>query len=331
MLRSLVLIAILLNVAFFAWSEGWLKPLTDVAPDVEHDPHRLSLASHADQIVVLDPRSPLAASTAASSASQAAVDAASSASSGSSGPSAASPSSATPTLAPASSAPALLGASEAASSLAATRDVKQPTPANSVALVAASGASTPAPHVTAHADEHAGEHLATASSRPWPGAPSSGEHELGTRCLQAGPFGVDSLSALRSGLAQILAPKSWRELPQAMPEQWWVYMGPYPDADLYARKLVELHHIHNLSFEEVRAPSAYAHGVLLGRYSDQDAAQDGLTKLRLRGIHTARVVAIHAGQDAISVRVPAASADTQRALIAAQWPEHQHFGACPTP
>lgn len=59
MLRSLVLILLIVNAAFFAWSQGWLNQLVGVQPDAQHEPQRLSQQIHADKIVVM----PAASST----------------------------------------------------------------------------------------------------------------------------------------------------------------------------------------------------------------------------------------------------------------------------
>ena len=55
MLRSLVLILLLVNGAFFAWSQGWLNDLVGVRPDVQREPQRLGLQVHPDKIAVVAP------------------------------------------------------------------------------------------------------------------------------------------------------------------------------------------------------------------------------------------------------------------------------------
>jgi hypothetical protein len=55
MLRSLVLILIVVNAAFFAWSRGWLNQVIGVQPDAQHEPQRMNLQAHADKIVVVPP------------------------------------------------------------------------------------------------------------------------------------------------------------------------------------------------------------------------------------------------------------------------------------
>jgi hypothetical protein len=56
MLRSLVLILLIVNAAFFAWSQGWLNQMVGVQPNAQHEPQRLSQQIHADKIVVLAPK-----------------------------------------------------------------------------------------------------------------------------------------------------------------------------------------------------------------------------------------------------------------------------------
>ena len=49
MLRSLVLILLLLNLAFFSWTQGWLTTVVGVHPSQQHEPQRLNLQRHPDQ------------------------------------------------------------------------------------------------------------------------------------------------------------------------------------------------------------------------------------------------------------------------------------------
>lgn len=82
MLRSLVLILLIVNAAFFAWSQGWLNKMVGVQPDSQHEPQRLSQQIHADKIVVHAPsghggsgKKPPDATASASGASAAAAGA----------------------------------------------------------------------------------------------------------------------------------------------------------------------------------------------------------------------------------------------------------------
>jgi hypothetical protein len=55
MLRALVLVLLLVNAAFYAWTQGWLNNVVGVRPDAEHEPQRLQLQQHADQVKVMPP------------------------------------------------------------------------------------------------------------------------------------------------------------------------------------------------------------------------------------------------------------------------------------
>ncbi|MBI2733862.1 MAG: hypothetical protein HYX44_11340 [Aquabacterium sp.] len=125
MLRSLVLILLIVNAAFFAWSQGWLNQMVGVRPDGQHEPERLGKQIHADKIVVL------AAGTAASDKARHAnsggtAEAASAPASAADVASAASAAmeSATAVNAPASNASATSAASQALASAAGHKDMK---------------------------------------------------------------------------------------------------------------------------------------------------------------------------------------------------------------
>lgn len=78
MLRSLVLILLIVNAAFFAWSKGWLNQIVGVQPDAQHEPQRMAQQIHADKIVVQVPGA-AKADKAARKGSAAAADVASAA------------------------------------------------------------------------------------------------------------------------------------------------------------------------------------------------------------------------------------------------------------
>ncbi len=60
MLRYLVLVLVLVNAAFWAWTQGWLDAVvgTNVRADGQHEPQRLQHQAHLEQVVMLSPRSP---------------------------------------------------------------------------------------------------------------------------------------------------------------------------------------------------------------------------------------------------------------------------------
>jgi hypothetical protein len=69
MLRGLALLLVLANLAFFAWTRGWLDPITG-SPQSQSEPGRLAQQVRPETIVLLDPT---AAAAAAQSASEPAV------------------------------------------------------------------------------------------------------------------------------------------------------------------------------------------------------------------------------------------------------------------
>lgn len=68
MLRSLVLILLLVNAAFFAWTQGWLNDVVGIRPDGQREPQRLSQQKAASQLTVIAPGAAEAARSAAAPA-----------------------------------------------------------------------------------------------------------------------------------------------------------------------------------------------------------------------------------------------------------------------
>src|SRR3990167_4328967 len=67
MLRSLVLVLLLANAGFYAWSHGWLNDVIGIQPDAQREPQRLKRQVNADQLTVV--AAPSAAPTSPSSSS----------------------------------------------------------------------------------------------------------------------------------------------------------------------------------------------------------------------------------------------------------------------
>ncbi len=55
MLRTAVLLLILANALFFAWTQGWLAGVTGTRPHPEREPERLGRQVHPERITVLPP------------------------------------------------------------------------------------------------------------------------------------------------------------------------------------------------------------------------------------------------------------------------------------
>ena len=261
MLRSLVLILLLLNLAFFSWTQGWLTALVGVDPSQQHEPQRLSLQVHADQLEAIPPGVLPSASAASAALAQAIASAASD------------------------------GSSEAASS--------------PIASQASSASSAPT----------------AASATSVATGPTS--------CLKAGPFGSMEMGIVRTNLKPVLADNAWRAEDVTLEGLWFVYMGPYPDRELFNRKQAELKAMGGLSFREVRTPTSLANGFVLGRYERPEEAQAALNKLKERGVRSARVVIIRPRMQAQNVIVPQATANMQTSLNGVRLPQGKRFAACP--
>jgi len=147
-------------------------------------------------------------------------------------------------------------------------------------------------------------------------------------CLQAGPFRNEDMAEVRNALKAPLPADAWSTQPVAISGIWLVYMGPYADEDLYAKKLNELRRIKGLNFDEIRTPPALAHGLSLGRYTSLSDAQNGLNTMKARGIRTARIVVLRPEAAMQLVRVPQASQPIQVALSAVKLPQGKSFSAC---
>ena len=165
MLRVLLLVLLLANLAFFVWSQGGFGATGGATAGGEHEPERLARQVHPEAVQLLT--LPAAASGPASQASAASA--------------AASRASATE----AASAPST-PASDAASS---------PAPAPAPAPVEASAsAALPASVASAASVNSAGAALVAAPAPPPPAPP-------GTRCLEAGPFSGAELATAETALA----------------------------------------------------------------------------------------------------------------------------------
>lgn len=275
MLRYLVLTLLLVNLAFLAWSQGWLKAVVDVQLDAQHEPQRLQQQLHADRITVVTP--PLPARPSGDPASDAAR-------------------SATPASGPADGSPA---------ASAVTSDT---------GTAAASGMASASASPAASAGVSAS--VATTASA------------TNSLCLQAGPFRSEDMAQVANTLKPVLTTDEWAAQAITVPGIWLVYMGPYPDPELYAKKLSELRRIKGLDFDEVTTPAALASGLSLGRYGSVADAQAGLDKMKLRGIRTARVVVLRAPTEQQLVRVAQAPLKAQVALSAVKLPQGKAFSAC---
>lgn len=291
MLRSLVLILVIVNAAFYAWSHGWLNKVVGVQPDAQHEPQRLALQVQADKIVVAAPIAPRPGNTKKTTAAK--QD-----DTGATATAAEASASATDSVA--------TGTAVTASSASAPKAIDK---VAEKALVAAS--STPS----------------AAASTPLAQTNAAKKSEGGI-CIEAGPFNASEYASVEATLKPLLPAGAWTSHAVAIQGLWLVYMGPYPDPDMLQRKQAELRHIKGLNFEEVRTPANLAQGISLGRYTKLEEAEAGLNVLRNRGIRTARVVNVRPSMEVQIVRVAHANVSAQTKLAGLKLPQGKGFTAC---
>ena len=70
MLRSLVLVLLLANAGFYAWSHGWLNDVIGIQPDAQREPQRLKQQVNAAQLTVVGTSSAVPASPSSAPASE---------------------------------------------------------------------------------------------------------------------------------------------------------------------------------------------------------------------------------------------------------------------
>ena len=151
-----------------------------------------------------------------------------------------------------------------------------------------------APATTAPAAHGEAGGLTRAVTQP-PVAASRGE------CLQAGPFDPAQAKVWRQAAAA-LPQGSWQLEPSPVPGRWMIYMGRFENADMLAKKRLELR-IRKVAFDRTNSPELEP-GLSLGRFSTEEAAQRGLTNLSNRGVRTARVLLERPESEVFNLRLP---------------------------
>ena len=279
MLRWLVLVLLLANAGYLAWSQHWLDTL-GLAPASVSEPGRLQRQIAPEALRIL----PGSASPANADAGAAAVRApnAPEASTAAAGP-AAEPS--------ASAAPQ--GAEAAPAGV-----VDPGNPANLASADGAAGAATGSVVAVSAAGAAAGGASATTA----PAAAERGE------CLQAGPFDSAEASAWRRA-ASVLPQGSWSLERRTTPGRWMVYLGRFSDSDALAKKRSDLR-ARGISYDRPGVASLEP-GLSLGRFSTEEAADRALaTLVRKNGdaLRNARVVVERAETVSFQLRLPLVTA-----------------------
>jgi hypothetical protein len=110
-------------------------------------------------------------------------------------------------------------------------------------------------------------------------------------CLEAGPFGDNTMPAVEHELAAAGVAAAGIKTLDGPPLSWWIYMGRYANDAAAQTKSDELRKI-GIEHDTVRSPADLRPGLALGRFTDRERAQAELGRLGARGIHTARVVEV---------------------------------------
>lgn len=121
-------------------------------------------------------------------------------------------------------------------------------------------------------------------------------------CLASPPLDEATVAGLRRALAAWPA-GSWSLDTAYEAGRWIIYMGKYPDPRTLERKKAELR-ARSVAFEPLANP-ALEPGLSLGGFPTQDAANQQLQALSVRGVRTARVVLERAELRGQALRLPA--------------------------
>jgi len=139
-------------------------------------------------------------------------------------------------------------------------------------------------------------------------------------CVEAGPFSDADIGGAEAAVAAAGVPTealSRREL--QLPTVWLVYMGRFGDAAAQRSKADELRRL-KVSFDELREPADLAPGLALSRHDSRTAADAALAQAALKGVHSAKVVALPPPPLQHWLRAARADAELQARLSAIRPP-----------
>lgn len=264
MLRLLILLLLLANATYLAWSQHWLADLGAwAAPARQHEPARAAQQIKPELVTLLDSAPPPAPPTPAT-------------------PDKAAP---TPSLA------------------AATQEPAAPEPT--------AAAAAPAP-ATAPSEEPATPPAPATSPTPPPAPPEPAAPVVAvatanatTRCMQAGPFDDDQSTVLSATLARTLPKDSWEMETSVQRGRWIVYSGKLADNDALEARKAELKQM-KVAFREVNSKELQP-GLVLGTFSAEASAQQGLKDVARAGVKGAKVLEVRPDVSSHRLRLPKAT------------------------
>lgn len=268
MLRLLILLLLLANATYLAWSQHWLADLGAwAAPARQHEPARAAQQIKPELVTLLDSAPPPAPPTPAT-------------------PDKAAP---TPSLA------------------AATQEPAAPEP--TAAAAAPAPAAAPA---TAPSEEPATPPAPATPPTPPPAPPEPAAPVVAvatanatTRCMQAGPFDDDQSTVLSATLARTLPKDSWEMETSVQRGRWIVYSGKLADNDALEARKAELKQM-KVAFREVNSKELQP-GLVLGTFSAEASAQQGLKDVARAGVKGAKVLEVRPDVSSHRLRLPKAT------------------------
>jgi SPOR domain len=130
-------------------------------------------------------------------------------------------------------------------------------------------------------------------------------------CLQSPLLADNQASSVRAAL-DALPVGSWTLEATNAPGRWIVYMGPYRDTDLLAKKKSELRGL-GISYDTPQRDGLLP-GISLGGHASQAEANQALNALRQKGARSARVAQELAPSQGQVLRLPVVD-DTLRAQL----------------
>lgn len=131
-------------------------------------------------------------------------------------------------------------------------------------------------------------------------------------CLQAGPFNQAEADQLEQRLRSLLPAGAFVMSSSVEAAQWVVYMGPYANAELVAKKQAELKGL-GVKSEPITAGPLQL-GLSLASAPTQQEAQAKLQAFAPRGVRTARVMLERPEQTLRILKLPAVD-ETQRRRV----------------
>lgn len=255
MLRRGVLLLLLLNGLFLAWSQGWLADLGPwAAPMSDREPQRLQQQLLPERVVLVNSAREQATPDTATSTVQTTQTVAS---------------------------PDNTGGPEAQTQVVTPNGTGQDTlPADPPA------SSTPAAPV------------ATASGP--------------TSCVQAGVFNDDELARIRPALDGLLTSSGWDTTTSVQPGRWVLFTGKLPSAAAVAARRAELRQL-KIEFRDVNS-SALQPGLVLGTFSSEAGAEQGLRDVTRKGVKGIQVLEVRPDANQHTLRLPRAT-DAQKQAV----------------